>query len=103
MATCWVEGETMIDEVPTLAGIECIFQIILNYALRFAGLAVFIMLIVGGFKYITAGGDPKKTEEANHTLTYAVFGLALIIISWFVLLLIKNFTGIDVTVFTLIP
>jgi len=100
MDSCWSNAQ--VDTVATLAGLECIVQAILNVAFRLAGLAVFIMLIWGGFKYLTAGGDPKKSEEAYKTLTYALMGLALIIISWFVLLLIKEFTGIDVTVFKII-
>lgn len=102
MASCWVEGENMVDGVATIAGLECIFQSILNIAFRLAGLGVFAMLIIGGFKYLTAGGDPKNVESATKTITYGLYGLAMIIVSWFVLLLIKEFTGIDVTVFQVI-
>ena len=99
-AGCWSYDP---DEAATLQDIECVFQIAFNYALRFAGLAVFIMFLVGGFKYLTAGGEPEKAAAAQKTLTYAIFGLALIIISWFALLLISEFTGIDLTNFQLIP
>ncbi len=92
----------MVDGVATIAGLECIFQSILNIAFRLAGLGVFAMLIIGGFKYLTAGGDPKNVESATKTITYGLYGLAMIIVSWFVLLLIKEFTGIDVTVFQVI-
>jgi hypothetical protein len=94
---CW--SDTAKNDAATLQDIGCVFQIVFNYALRFAGLAVFIMLLVGGIKYLTAGGDPEKAAGAQKTLTYAIFGLALIIISWFILLLIESFTGIKVTVF----
>ena len=76
-----------------------IFQRILNVTVRLAGIAAFIMLIVGGFQYLTAGGDPKKTQAAGSTITYAIFGLAIIIAAWFILLFIEKFTGIKVTEF----
>jgi len=83
--------------------IEEIVKIVLNYAVRLAGIAVFIMLLVGGFKYLTAGGDPKKAEAAQKTITYAIFGLALLIGGWFILKLIQEFTGVPVTEFSIIP
>lgn len=83
----------------TLQDIGVIIERILNVAVRLAGVAVFIMLIVGGFQYLTAGGDPKKTQAAGSTITSAIFGLVAIILIWFVLLLIHEFTGVDVTKF----
>ena len=88
-------------KVATLKSIETIFQIFLNYAVRFAGLTVFMMLIIGGFKYLTAGGDKKAIESAGKTLTYAVLGLVILIGAWLILLFIKEFTGIDVTQFVI--
>lgn len=88
-------------EVVTLKGFECIFRIILNYATQFAVLAVFIMLVVGGFKYLTSGGDPKATESAQKTLTYAIFGLVALVGVWLILKFIYVFTGVDVTKFVI--
>jgi hypothetical protein len=86
-------------EVVTIGGINCVVKIILNLAVRFAGIALFIMLIVGGFKYLTSGGDPKATESAQKIITYAIFGLAILLGGWLILLFIREFTGIDVTQF----
>jgi len=78
-----------------------VIQRILNIAIRMAGIAAFIMLIVGGFQYLTAGGDPKKTQAASNTLTYAILGLVVVIGAWFILLFIEKFTGVEVTEFNL--
>lgn len=80
--------------IATLACIEVIIKNLFNIAFRLLGIAAFIMLIVGGFQFLTAGGDPKKTQAASSTLTYAIFGLVIVIVTWFILLLIENFTGI---------
>jgi hypothetical protein len=79
-----------------------IVQKILNIAVQLAGIAVFIMLIVGGFQYLTAGGDAKKTQAAGNTLTYAIFGLVTVIAAWFILLFIEKFTGVGVTKFEIL-
>jgi len=70
---------------------------ILNIAVRMAGIAAFIMLIVGGFQYLTAGGDPKKTQAAGQTITYAIFGLIAVIAAWFIILFLEKFTGVSLT------
>lgn len=95
---CW-DDCLYNNEVATLQCLECIVQSILNIAIRLAGIAVFIFIIIGGFKYLTSGGDPKATESAKNTLTYAILGLALLILAWFILKFISIFTGVDVTQF----
>ncbi|MDO8487139.1 MAG: hypothetical protein Q7S45_02525 [Candidatus Curtissbacteria bacterium] len=66
-----------------------------------AGIAFFIMLLVGGYKFITSGGDPKAVGSARSTLTYAVIGIILVVASWLILQLIATFTGADVTTVTI--
>lgn len=79
----------------TIMDIEGLVVVILNYVVRFAGLAVLAMLIIGGFTYITSGGDTKKTQQAWSYITYAIGGLVLVIGSWFILNLLSGFTGIN--------
>lgn len=62
-----------------------------------AGVAFFVMLVIGGFQFVTSGGDPKAVGQARTTLTYAVIGVILVIVSWLILTLIQNLTGVNVT------
>jgi len=87
------------DNVVTLQGFEVIFANIIGLALRAAVLVSFIMIIIGGFKYLTSGGDPKAAASARLTLTWGIIGIVIIIGAWFILRLISYFTGIDVTIF----
>ena len=82
-----------------LKDLEVVFGRIVGLATYIALLVVFIMLVNGGFKYITSGGDPKKAEVAKNTITYALLGLVALIGIWFILKLISIFTGVDVTQF----
>jgi len=90
---------TVDSTVPTIQGFECLFANILKVVVTVAGLAFVIMFIVGGFQYMQSGGDPKAAAAASSTLTYAIIGLVGAIVSWLILLFIKDFTGIDVTQF----
>ena len=85
--------------VATLEGLEGIFANIVSVLLGLAGIALFIMLLIGGFRLITSGGDPKQAELAKRTLTYAIGGMVLVALAYLIILFIQNFTGIDVTNF----
>ena len=37
-----------------------------------------IMVILGGFKYVTSNGDANSTKSAKDTIMYALIGLALV-------------------------
>ncbi len=78
---------------PTLQGLETIFGNVVKSLLALGGITLFIMLLVGGFKYLTAGSDPKATQAAQNTLTYAIGGLVLLAGSYLILLLIGTITG----------
>ena len=43
------------------------------------GTVAVIIIIVGGFMYITSGGDPQKVGNAKNTILYAVVGLIIIV------------------------
>lgn len=81
-------------EVATIQGFECVFRNVVTVATALAGLAVFLMLISGGFKFLTSGGDPKAQEQAKNTMTYAVLGLVLIIAAYLILKFLSVFTGL---------
>lgn len=53
------------------------------------GIVAVIMVMVGGFKYVTAGGDSNSITSAKHTIVYAIIGLVVAGLSqfivWFVL------------------
>jgi len=66
-----------------------------------AGIAFFIMMLIGGFQCLTSGGDPKAAGAARSTLTYAIIGIILVVVSWLILVLIRDITGASVTTVTI--
>lgn len=59
-----------------------------------SALAFFVMLLYGGFKFLTSGGDPKEVAQARQVLTYAILGIILIVAAWLILLLLSSTLGI---------
>ena len=79
--------------------LEVVFSNTLNIAVALAGIVLFIMLIIGGLGYLTSTGDPEKVKKSGAILTWAIVGFVLLIASWFILKLLSQFTGIDLTQF----
>lgn len=54
---------------------------ILNWIIGAAGVVCVVMIIVGGYSYMTAGGDESKVKDASKTLTNAIIGLVICFIA----------------------
>ena len=82
-----------VNGVATLSDLEFILQRVLGLIITLAGIASFIMIIVGGFKYLFASGDPKQAESAQATITWAVVGLVIALVMYLFVSGILRFYG----------
>ncbi len=48
-------------------------------AITLGGLALLVMLILGGFEWITAGGEKGKIEAARERITQSIIGLLVLL------------------------
>ncbi|MCF7812641.1 pilin [Candidatus Gracilibacteria bacterium] len=55
---------------------------IINYFLFFLGIVATIMVIYGGFMYVTSQGDDAQAEKGKNILMYAAMGIIIILISF---------------------
>lgn len=83
----------------TIKDLEVVFARILQLVASAAGIACLVMLLIGGFKYLTAGDNPKSAESAKNTITYAFLGIFALIASWLILTFLEKFTGVTLTKF----
>ena len=60
-------------------------QYFYEWGIALGGLAVFIVLIIAGFQYLTSVGDPTKMKEAMDRIESAFLGLVLLLGSWLIL------------------
>ena len=83
----------MSDGIPTIYCFQVIFANIVSAITTLALLALFIMILLGGFHYLTAGGDPKKVESARGTLTMAFLGFIIIMGAYLIIAILAGFFG----------
>src|SRR3989344_1071149 len=54
---------------------------IINIVSILVGIIAVLMIILGGFRYVTSGGDATKVQSAKNTLLYAVIGLVIALLA----------------------
>lgn len=52
---------------------------LINVALGFLGIVAVIIILFGGFKWMTAGGNDEKVAEAKRLIIAGIIGLAIIL------------------------
>ena len=60
------------------------------------GIYMIIQIIMAGFDYINASGDPKKTEAAWAKIWQSILGLVIISSAFIIAGVVGRFTGIDI-------
>jgi hypothetical protein len=64
-----------------------IIQLIL---LPIVGIIAVLFIIIGGFQYITSAGNDDMAKKGKQTLTYAIIGLVIVILSYVIITVIIN-------------
>lgn len=70
------------DQPNDLFGPTGIFRTITNVLLFIIGAVSVIMLIIGGFRYVTSQGDSSQVTSAKNTILYAIIGLIIAILAF---------------------
>lgn len=83
------------DGVATLSCIPTLMQVVIFWAIAFAGIVALFLIILSGYKFINSGGDPKAVDGARKTLTYGILGFILILLSFLIIDVISFVTKVD--------
>jgi hypothetical protein len=62
----------------TIAGIVPFLNNIIKFLIVIAGVYVLFNIILAGFQFINAGGDPKNVEKAWNKIWQSVLGLVIV-------------------------
>lgn len=97
-----------LNAPPGFENLEAVsFEAVVEWAvavvLVLAAVIFFFMLVIGGIRWITSGGDKGKTEAARNQITAALIGLVIVFASWAILQLINLIFGIDIITNLTIP
>lgn len=76
--------------LPNDSSVSDIILRIINIALAIAGLVAVLFLIIGGFRYITSGGNEETAEKAKKVILNAIIGIVVIILSFVIVRVISN-------------
>lgn len=87
-----------IDQPPNVKINEIgqLISAVVGLLLIVAALLAFLYLILGGIKWITAGGDKAGMEEARNKITHAIVGLIIVGAAWAIMILVQNFLGVTI-------
>ena len=64
------------------AGVTSTVEAVINILLFIVGVAAVVMLIVGGLRYITSGGDAQAATAAKNTVLYSIIGLIVAVLAY---------------------
>lgn len=73
--TTTAEGATEINNI---------IETVVNIFSVLVGVVAVIMIIWGGLRYITSGGDSTKITSAKNTIIYALIGLVVVALAQFI-------------------
>lgn len=71
-------GQCNVAATDATTRINEIVHTIVNLLSAIVGIVAVIMIIVGGFRYITSGGNDTSVTAAKNTILYAVIGLVIV-------------------------
>ena len=63
---------------------------IINVAMLFLGIIAVVIVILGGFKWMTAAGNEDKVSEAKKLLGAGIIGLVIILAAWGITTFVLN-------------
>lgn len=65
-------------------GLNTLITNIVNIFSVIVGIIAVVMIIIGGFRYITSGGDSGNVTGAKNTILYAIVGLVIVALAQFI-------------------
>lgn len=71
--------------------LNVIFGTIIRVALSIVGSLTLLMLIWGGFQWLTSGGSPERVKKGTDTMLWAAIGVFLVFSSYIILITFTNF------------
>ncbi len=72
----------------TLGGL---IKTVLTILLTLSGIIAVVFIIIGGFQYMTAGGNEEQAEKGRKALVNAIIGLVVVILAFTIVTVVTNF------------
>ena len=66
---------------------------VIQWVLGILALVAVIMIIIGGFQWMTAAGNEEKIEKAKKVISAAVIGLIIVLLAWAIVIFVAGTTA----------
>lgn len=73
-----------------------VLRAVIQFILVVAFVLAFIFLLIGGIRWITAGGDEKGVASARNMITAALIGLVVVLVAYALIRLVEIFFNVNI-------
>ena len=91
-----VDNDIVPNTIKPINDIVGIIRAVIQFILVVAFVLAFIMLLIGGIRWITAGGDEKGVAGARNMITAALIGLVIVLVAYAIILLVETFFNVNI-------
>ncbi len=88
--TCATDQAGCTDPGGATDRVNRIIRLVINIFSLIVGVIAVIMIIIGGLKYITSGGDSGNITGAKNTILYAIIGLVVVALAQVIVRFVLN-------------
>lgn len=89
-------GNVVPGAISNVSNIVSVVRAIVQFILVVAFVLAFVFLLIGGIRWITAGGDEKNVAAARNMITAALIGLVVVLVAFAIVKLVETFFGISI-------
>lgn len=85
-----IEGEfdqgmfSGVDTIPEM------IAVVIRILLMIGGAIAVLFVIIGGYQYLTSGGNDEDAEKGKKTLVNAIIGIIIILLAWVIVSVVVN-------------
>lgn len=87
-------SQPTVNPVAQFGNLSKLLNQVLPMVMVVASLVCLAILLTGAFTYVTSSGEPEKIKKARNSITYSIFGLILIFLSYLMVRIVSYITGI---------
>lgn len=66
---------------------------IIQWVLGILALIAVVMIIIGGFQWLTSAGNEERIEKAKKVISSAVIGLIIVLLAWAIVIFVAQTTS----------
>ncbi|KKS83316.1 MAG: hypothetical protein UV59_C0043G0006 [Candidatus Gottesmanbacteria bacterium GW2011_GWA1_43_11] len=92
----FAQSNIVPNEIQNNTDIVQIVRAVVRFILLIAFVLAFIFLLIGGLRWITAGGDEKSVAGARGMITAALIGLVIVLLAFAIIKLVETFFGVTI-------